>query len=117
MKKLTGLDALADLHRAMGGERADLSDAADVPSPEKGPNLLYVSRDKKARRGKEVTLVEGFDPDQHADLALETARALKAHCGVGGGWKGGMVLLQGDHRERAAQWLRDNGFTVKHKGG
>jgi translation initiation factor 1 len=117
MKKLKGLDALADLHRAMGGERANLpsDEGASVDVP--GPDVLYVSRDKKARKGKEVTLVEGFDSDQHADLAVETARALKSHCGVGGGWKGGMILLQGDHRDRAAEWLRHKGYTVKHKGG
>lgn len=117
MKKLKGLDALADLHRAMGGESANLPTDEEAAADVQGPGVLYVSRDKKARKGKEVTLVEGFDEDQHADLAIETARALKSHCGVGGGWKGGMILLQGDHRDRAAQWLSDKGYTVKHKGG
>jgi len=117
MKKLKGLEALAELHQAMGGERADLPIVESGSAPAEGPSLLYVSRDKKARKGKEVTLIEGFDADLHADVAVETARALKAHCGVGGGWKEGVVLLQGDHRERTAQWLRSKGYTVKHKGG
>lgn len=117
MKKLKGLDALAELHQAMGGERADLPSEQPEGTPIAGPGLLYVSRDKKARKGKEVTLVEGFDPARNADLASETARSLKAHCGVGGGWKNGVILLQGDHRDRVAQWLRDKGYTVKHKGG
>ena len=117
MKKLKGLDALADLHQAMGGERAALPTEQEGAVPAVGPVLLYVSRDKKARKGKEVTLVEGFDADQHAEVAVETARSLKAHCGVGGGWKNGAILLQGDHRDRVAQWLRKKGYTVKHKGG
>lgn len=119
MKRLGGLDALADLHQAMGGERAEVPDSdgtADGPA-HAGPSLLYVSRDRKARKGKEVTVVEGFDAVEDAERGVEMARSLKAHCGVGGGWKDGVVLLQGDHRERVAQWLTRAGYTVKHKGG
>ena len=119
MRKLGGLDALADLHRAMGGESAPIQEVEDgaQKSPVERPGILYVSRDRKSRKGKEVTLVEGFDAEIHHDLARETARALKALCGVGGGWKEGVILLQGDHRERVAQWLSSEGYAVKHKGG
>lgn len=119
MRKLGGLDALADLHRAMGGESAPIQDAEEGTqnSPVEGPGTLYVSRDRKARRGKEVTLVEGFDADLHDDVAREATKALKALCGVGGGWKEGVILLQGDHRDRVAQWLSSQGYAVKHKGG
>ena len=61
--------------------------------------------------------MEGFDPEAHAGLAMEAARSLKALCGVGGGWKDGVILLQGDHRDRVAAWLGDAGYRVKHKGG
>lgn len=117
MRKLGGLDALAGLHQAMGGERADLPEEKAGEAPAEAPGMLYVSRDKKARKGKEVTLVEGFDPDLHQDLASDLARRLKAHCGVGGGWKDGVILLQGDHRNRVADWLTRSGYTIKHKGG
>ncbi len=117
MRKLGGLEALAGLHQAMGGERADLSPDAQEPKAADAPGLLYVSRDKKARKGKEVTLVEGFDSELHGDLGAEVARKLKAHCGVGGGWKDGVVLLQGDHRDRVANWLTRQGYAIKHKGG
>ncbi len=117
MRKLGGLDALAGLHQAMGGERAELpEDSPQQPAPD-APGTLYISRDKKARKGKEVTLVEGFDSELHGDLGAEVARQLKAHCGVGGGWKDGVVLLQGDHRDRVANWLTREGYAVKHKGG
>lgn len=119
MRKLGGLDALADLHRAMGGESAEIPEMEDGEAPEdaKRPTNLYVSRDRKARKGKEVTLIEGFDPEAHHDLAVSTAKSLKSLCGVGGGWKDGVVLLQGDHRQRVADWLIGEGYTVKHKGG
>ena len=119
MRKLGGLDALADLHRAMGGESAEIPEMEDGEAPEdaKRPTNLYVSRDRKARKGKEVSLIEGFDPEAHHDLAVSTAKSLKSLCGVGGGWKDGVVLLQGDHRQRVADWLIGEGYTVKHKGG
>ena len=119
MRKLGGLDALADLHRAMGGETADVapdSDAAGPSAPDR-PSILYVSRDRKARKGKEVTLIEGFDLDLHDEMALTVAKSLKALCGVGGGWKDGVVLLQGDHRQRVADWLIREGYSIRHKGG
>ena len=116
MQRLKGLEALADLHQAMGGERAEIPEEPSESS-EDPPHVLYVSRDRKSRKGKEVTLVEGFDPEAHAGLAMEAARSLKALCGVGGGWKGGVILLQGDHRDRVAAWLGDAGYRVKHKGG
>lgn len=119
MRKLGGLDALADLHRAMGGERAPLAEEeqGDSSPSEPGPKTLYVSRDKKARKGKEVTLVEGFEEDVHADWAADVAKSLKSKCGVGGGVKDGVILLQGDHRNTVADWLTGQGYTVKHKGG
>jgi len=120
MRKLSGLEALADLHQSMGGERANAegpSEESGASEPKLGPSCLYVSRDRKARKGKEVTLVEGFDQDVHEDLASAMAKSLKVHCGVGGGWKDGVILLQGDHRERASAWLQAQGYQVKHKGG
>lgn len=119
MRKLGGLDALADLHRAMGGERAPLAEEAEreTADVQSGPKTLYVSRDKKARKGKEVTVVEGFDRDVHAERMADVAKALKSKCGVGGGVKNGVILLQGDHRTAAADWLTAQGYTVKHKGG
>jgi len=119
MRKLGGLDALADLHRAMGGESAPIQNVEEggQESPMEGPGTLYVSRDRKARKGKEVTLIEGFDLDLHDEMARSVAKSLKALCGVGGGWKDGVVLLQGDHRQRVADWLTREGYSIKHKGG
>jgi translation initiation factor 1 len=117
LQRLKGLEALADLHRAMGGGRAEIPSEESGPVLSERPEVLYVSRDRKARKGKEVTLVEGFDLVDHDALALETTKALKAHCGVGGAWKEGVVLLQGDHRQRVLAWLEKDGYRVKMKGG
>lgn len=75
---------------------------------------LYVSLDRKQRGGKTVTLVEGFI-GAGSDL-LELGKLLKNKCGVGGNVKEGIVLIQGDHKQKIASILADTGYKVKLKG-
>ena len=75
---------------------------------------LYVSLDKKNRKGKAVTLVEGFQGTGE-DLK-ELGRSLKGKCGVGGSVKDGVILIQGDFRERISMILKESGYGVKRKG-
>lgn len=76
---------------------------------------LYVSHDKKMRKGKTVTLIEGFVGTEED---LETlGKALKAKCGVGGAVKDQQIMLQGEHREKVIPALEAAGYKVKRKGG
>ena len=77
--------------------------------------LLYVSIDRKQRKGKEVTLIEGFVGAQE-DLSY-LAKMLKQQCGVGGNAKDGDILIQGNKRDKVIQILEKQGYTVKRKGG
>jgi translation initiation factor 1 len=76
--------------------------------------LLYVSLDRKQRGGKTVTMVEGFI-GTGADL-LELGKLLKNKCGVGGNVKEGVVLIQGEHKQKIASILQDAGYKIKLKG-
>jgi len=76
---------------------------------------LYVSLDKKNRKGKKVTLVEGFK-GSNEDLK-QLAKELKSKCGVGGSVVQGSVLIQGDFRDRILNLLKDMGYQVKRSGG
>ena len=81
-----------------------------------GQQKLYVSLDRKNRKGKEVTLVEGFIGSA-SDLQ-ELGKTLKSKCGSGGSAKDGEVLVQGNHVRKIADLLADMGFgQVKTKGG
>jgi translation initiation factor 1 len=77
--------------------------------------MLYVSLDKKNRKGKKVTLVEGFEGSLE-DLK-NLAKELKSSCGVGGSVGEKQILIQGDFRERVLKLLQEKGFKVKRKGG
>lgn len=76
---------------------------------------LYVSLDRKQRAGKPVTMVEGYQGDAMSLLLL--GKELKSICGVGGAVKEGLILIQGDQRERIIAVLEQKGHQVKRKGG
>ena len=77
--------------------------------------LVYVSLDRKKRKGKDVTLIEGFVGNEE-DLK-DLAKRLKTACGVGGTAKDGEILIQGDHRDKVIALLEKEGFRYKRKGG
>lgn len=77
--------------------------------------LLYVSLDKKNRKGKKVTLVEGYRGSTEEFKIL--SKELKSRCGVGGSVGDNNILIQGDFRDRVVSILQEKGFKVKRSGG
>ncbi len=67
------------------------------------------------RKGKPVTLLEGYTGSDSEGKAL--TRELKTHLGVGGSYKKGSILIQGDYRDAIMDFLKARGFTVKRIGG
>ena len=86
-------------------------DAAVETTPEPSRQHLRVGIDRRARAGKQVTLVSGF-VGREEDLAA-LGRTLKTRCGVGGSAKDGEILIQGDHRDRVVALLLEMGYHAK----
>jgi translation initiation factor 1 len=77
--------------------------------------LLYVSHDNKSRKGKVVTLIEGF---VGSDDDLQTlGKLLKSKLGVGGSAKDGEIIVQGEFRDKVIALLEKEGYKTKRKGG
>ncbi len=87
-----------------------------VSDDAKAKMRLYVSRDKKQRGGKQVTLVEGFDGPDEAMQELHSK--LKSLCSAGGSLKDGELMIQGNHVQKVIDYLVRSGYKqVKQKGG
>lgn len=72
---------------------------------------LRIVVDKKGRKGKVATIVEGFTvPDGEV---AEIAARLKRKLGVGGSSRGGEILIQGDAADRVRDFLKIEGYKVK----
>lgn len=72
---------------------------------------LKVSLDKSGRAGKVVTLIEGFVGSK-SDLE-NLSKELKSYCGTGGSAKDYQVLIQGDVRKKATEFLQKKGAVVR----
>lgn len=101
---------------------SQLRDSGDLPEGEASAepvfpeaaapkDTLRVILDKKGRKGKTATIIEGFTIGDEA--VAEVASALKKSLGCGGSSRGGEILVQGDVREKCTELLRRMGYRVK----
>ncbi len=76
---------------------------------------MTVRLEKKGRGGKTVTLIENYSGSNPTRDIL--ARDLKSHCGTGGSLEDdGTILIQGDQRQRVAEYLRKLGLNPSVSG-
>ncbi len=93
----------------------DLDEQEDeIETPLAKDQKLYVSLDKKQRRGKKVTLVTGYIGS--IDDLKDLGKILKSKCGVGGSVKDNQIIIQGDFKEKVKDILLNMGYNCKIKG-
>lgn len=107
-------DMLDRMRCDFGNEAYNDEDPADETPMESAPvysDSLRVLLDRKGRKGKEATIVEGFTIADSEISAI--ASRLKQRLGCGGSTRGGEILIQGDKRNAVAEALLAMGFKCK----
>lgn len=67
------------------------------------------------RKGKPITILEGYTGADEDFKKL--AKEIKTKLSVGGSYKNGAIIIQGDYRDTIMDMLKAKGFRVKRVGG
>ena len=75
-----------------------------------GDGVARVNYESKGRKGNGVTTISGLYTE---DINLKTlTKNLKKNCGSGGSIKNNIVEIQGDHRVKVREYLKQKGYKV-----
>ena len=78
-------------------------------------NPLICKFEKKGRNGKPVTLIKGFEGTE--EELKQISKKIKTTLGIGGSEKDGIIVIQGDNRDKIMKILQDMGYKTKRVGG
>lgn len=104
-----------DWKEMLGQLREDLpqGDAEETPCEEtviRKKDSLRVIVDRKCRKGKVATIIEGFTVSD--DEVAAVAASLKKRLGTGGSSRGGEILIQGDVSAKVLELLKADGYKA-----
>lgn len=117
-KKNKGLTLDWDAFRSMGNpENApEIEEETTEEQINVSQQKVRIHLEKKGRGGKAVSIIRGLEgSDEHLK---EMAKAIKQLCGVGGSYKDGEIIIQGERRDKIIDYLIKQGYKdVKKVGG
>jgi translation initiation factor 1 len=92
----------------------------DVENSEETIHELHIQKEPlickyERRKGKPTTIISGYEGETE-DFKL-LAKEIKNKLAVGGSFKDGEIILQGDYRDKIMDLLKNKGFKVKRVGG
>lgn len=96
-------------------EHADQEESTEKSDPEIWMQDSPILCKYEKRRGKPITILEGYTGADADFKAL--AKELKTRLGVGGSFKDDTIIIQGDYRDSIMEILREKGFKTKRVGG
>ena len=108
LNSLGGLVFSTDPDFKLEAEQEQTATAA----PEKQTLRIWLER---VKGGKEATVIKGFEGSD--DACAELAKTLKNKCAAGGNAKDGVIIIQGNHRDKVMQLLLTMGFKNTKKAG
>ena len=87
---------------------------------EESEHELFVQKEPmickfEKRKGKPTTIIEGYEGEEEDFKIL--AKEIKTKLSVGGSFKDGAIIIQGDYRDKIMNILKDKGFKTKRVGG
>ena len=93
--------------------------SADEPEL-KEPKTLWIQSEPmickyEKRKGKPTTIISDYEGIAE-DFKL-LAKEIKSKLAVGGTFKDGEIIIQGDYRDKIMKLLQDKGFKTKRVGG
>ena len=94
--------------------------ASEPEAIEEKPHVLFIQKEPilckyEKRKGKPTTIIAGYEGNDE-DFKL-LAKEIKSKLAVGGTFKDGEIIIQGDYRDKIMKLLQDKGFKTKRVGG
>lgn len=97
------------------GEKKPQKKPTEKPKFSDKNQMIYLKYEKKGRKGKGVTIIEGLPLDK--PQLKELSSQIKTKCSTGGTIKGNSIEIQGDFRDIIKLELEKKSYKVKLSGG
>ena len=99
-----------DLQEQLKNLFPDHEPSQEVEETSSEPKELWIQKEPmickyEKRKGKPTTIIEGYEGEEEDFKIL--AKEIKTKLSVGGSFKDGEIIIQGDYRDKIMQFLKE----------